>query len=157
MTGGADRSDGRGVTVRLSIADDAKPLSDISHASMTSAWSERDFLDAISGDHSVCLTAVADGIVAGYMVMYHAADEGEIPSVAVRETHRRSGVAKTMMTELFARARALGLTRIFLEVRKSNLPAIAYYESFGFLRAGERKSFYSAPVEDALIYTTVIS
>ena len=157
LTGHPGSTDYKGVTVRLSAPGDAKLLSGISCASMTSAWSEMDFLDAMSGDHSVCLTAVADGTVAGYMVMYHAADEGEIPSVAVHESFRRRGVAHTMMTELFTRARALGLTRLFLEVRKSNMPAIAYYESFGFLCAGERKNFYSDPVEDALIYTTVIN
>ena len=40
-----------------------------------------------------------------------------------------------------------------LEVRESNAPAIALYQSFGFTERGQRKRFYSDPEEDALIYT----
>ena len=144
------------MVVRYSTAEDAGVLSDISQASMTSYWSRQDFLEAISGEHSLCLTALLDDDIAGYMVMYHAADEGEIPSVAVSLDHRRRGVARALMTTLFDEAKKLGLTRIFLEVRRSNAPAIGLYESFGFLCAGERRRFYSDPVEDALIYTAVV-
>ncbi len=142
--------------IRFALPEDASALSEISVASMNSAWSAQDFLDAINGTQSIVLSAIVEDEIAGYMVMYHAADEGEIPSVAVKDTHRRSGVGHALMNELFTHAKELGLTRIFLEVRRSNTPAIAYYESHGFLCAGERKRFYSDPVEDALIYTTII-
>ena len=145
------------MVVRYSTVEDAQVLSDISQASMTSYWSRQDFLEAISGEHSLCLTALLDDDIAGYMVMYHAADEGEIPSVAVSSDHRRRGVARALMTTLFDEAKRLGITRIFLEVRRSNAAAIGLYESFGFLCAGERRRFYSDPVEDALIYTALVN
>ncbi len=142
--------------VRLSQPADAEVLDRISGASMTSAWHAQDFLDAMKSDLAVCLTAIVEDEIAGYVVMYHAADEGEIPSVAVHDGYRRRGVGHALMEELFAHARTLGLTRIFLEVRRSNAPAIALYESHGFMLAGERRRFYDNPVEDALIYTTLI-
>ena len=40
-----------------------------------------------------------------------------------------------------------------LEVRKSNAPAIALYEKFGFQRAGLRPGYYQHPREDAVIMT----
>ena len=40
-----------------------------------------------------------------------------------------------------------------LEVRESNLPALALYRGHGFVRAGLRKNFYRKPVENALILT----
>ena len=144
------------ISIRNSVIDDASVLAEISKASMTSAWSQKDFLDAMASDLAVCLTATDGDDIAGYMVMYHAADEGEIPSVAVHGDFRRRGIGHALMNDLFDRARSLGLTRIFLEVRRSNTPAIAYYESHGFLCAGERRNFYNDPVEDALIYTTLI-
>ena len=143
--------------IRPSEASDAEVLSAISHASMTSAWKTDDFLSAIESDLAVVLTALADDEIAGYVVMYHAADEGEIPSVAVSLSHRRLGIGHALMTELFSQAADKKLTRIFLEVRKSNAPAIALYESFGFMCAGSRPNFYDNPREDALIYTTVIN
>ncbi len=142
--------------VRPAQPDDAAALAEISGASMTSAWSAKDFSDAMESSLAVCLTALVDDEIAGYVVMYHAADEGEIPSVAVSSSHRKKGVGHALMTELFTRARTLALTRLFLEVRRSNTAAIALYESHGFLVAGTRKNFYTDPVEDALIYTTII-
>ena len=41
---------------------------------------------------------------------------------------------------------------IFLEVRQSNLPAIALYEKCGFKQIAKRKNYYQHPVEDAWIY-----
>jgi ribosomal-protein-alanine N-acetyltransferase len=38
-----------------------------------------------------------------------------------------------------------------LEVRRSNDPARALYERFGFSVAGVRANYYSKPVEDALV------
>ncbi len=143
--------------VRSAIPGDAQILAEISKASMTSAWREQDFLDAMESDLAVCLTAVVDNGIAGYVVMYHAADEGEIPSVAVHSDFRRRGIGHALLEELFTHARTLGLTRIFLEVRRSNVAAIGLYESQGFILAGERKKFYDNPVEDALIYTTIIN
>ena len=50
-------------------------------------------------------------------------------------------------------ARAHDLRFITLEVRTSNLPAIAMYRSLGFTEAGVRRNFYTEPREDALIFT----
>ena len=144
------------ISIRNSVIDDASVLAEISKASMTSAWSQKDFLDAMASDLAVCLTATDGDDIAGYMVMYHAADEGEIPSVAVHSDYRRRGIGHALMTELFAHARTLGLSRIFLEVRASNEAAIELYKKHGFLCVGERKNFYSDPIEDALIYTTIL-
>jgi ribosomal-protein-alanine N-acetyltransferase len=40
---------------------------------------------------------------------------------------------------------------IFLEVRASNGEAKKIYESLGFTTLGVRKSYYSSPVEDAVV------
>ena len=46
-----------------------------------------------------------------------------------------------------------GLLLMTLEVRKSNAPARALYERFGFKALGERKNYYINPREDAVIMT----
>ena len=40
-----------------------------------------------------------------------------------------------------------------LEVRASNSAAIALYQKHGFERVGERKNYYEAPKEDAILMT----
>lgn len=42
-------------------------------------------------------------------------------------------------------------TSLTLEVRDSNLPAIALYASLGFEQIGLRKNYYQHPKEDARI------
>ena len=47
--------------------------------------------------------------------------------------------------------------KVVLEVRKSNNPAINFYLKFNFKIAGERKNYYSNPVEDAYVMELEIS
>ena len=57
-----------------------------------------------------------------------------------------------MLTEALCReARERALEQISLEVRESNLSAIALYQSLGFYEAGRRRRFYRNPSEDALV------
>jgi ribosomal-protein-alanine N-acetyltransferase len=52
-----------------------------------------------------------------------------------------------------AQARAQSISRVTLEVRKSNLAAQKLYQSMGFLTTGVRKGYYSDDGEDALAMT----
>ena len=54
------------------------------------------------------------------------------------------------MNAAIAYCRDNRLHMLMLEVRKSNLSAIALYEQFGFQAVGFRKRFYSDPEEDAI-------
>ena len=45
------------------------------------------------------------------------------------------------------------MSRITLEVRPSNEPAVSLYESMGFKQDGIRPGFYDSPKEDAAIYS----
>lgn len=54
---------------------------------------------------------------------------------------------------LIDHCRESGASFLTLEVRQSNAPAIALYESMGFLPEGRRKNFYRQPTEDAILMT----
>jgi ribosomal-protein-alanine N-acetyltransferase len=91
----------------------------------------------------------AQPAVAGYIGMYLAMDEGEITNVAVAASARKRGIGKALIRELVEKAARRGVSRIVLEVRVGNRPAIALYEQMGFRRIGTRKGFYDFPKEDA--------
>ncbi len=86
-----------------------------------------------------------------YGGMTHVLDEGSITNIAVRPDLRRLGLGRAVVTALLDRAREIGVSDVFLEVRVSNEPAIALYRSLGFETVGTRKNFYKLPTEDALI------
>jgi ribosomal-protein-alanine N-acetyltransferase len=73
-----------------------------------------------------------------------------IMNVAVDPDDRRVGVARALLGELLARVDDEA-ARFTLEVRRSNAPAIALYERFGFRSAGMRRRYYQDNGEDALI------
>ena len=75
----------------------------------------------------------------------------EIENIVVAPDSQRSGIASQLLRELLIRAKAQNATRISLEVRASNIPAIGLYRKFSFVEAGRRKNYYSNPSEDAVI------
>ena len=129
----------------------------IEQQSFSVPWTEQMLRVQLAPDSHVFLTAeTADGVV-GYVGMMYVLDEGYISNVAVRPDFRRRGAADALLTALEARARALQLSFLTLEVRESNAAAVALYEKHGYRIAGRRKHYYEKPTEDALLMTLTLS
>ena len=64
---------------------------------------------------------------------------------------RRQGVARALILALTEELKNRGSHCLTLEVRASNDPARALYESLGFVLVGTRRNYYHNPKEDALI------
>lgn len=79
-----------------------------------------------------------------------AGEEGDIANVAVAPASRRRGLARQMLASLEKRAASLGVSRLFLEVRVSNAPAMALYLKCGYIGRYVRPRYYGDG-EDALI------
>ena len=75
---------------------------------------------------------------------------GDIDAVAVTCA---PGLIGALLDALCARAAALDLAFLTLEVRASNAPAIALYRKHGFQTVGQRRNYYQKPDEDALLMT----
>ncbi len=93
------------------------------------------------------------GRVLGYAGLTVVLDEGYIANVAVWPEYRRRRVASRLLNVFFDFAQAHALRFISLEVRRSNIAAIALYQKFGFIEVGCRRNYYVKPKEDALIMT----
>lgn len=97
------------------------------------------------------LVAQCDGEIAGLVLGWIVADELEVVDVAVRDAFRRRGVARSLVSRIFAQARVEGALEAFLEVRAGNFAAQALYRSLGFQRVGERAGYYRDG-EDAFLF-----
>ena len=95
-----------------------------------------------------------DGALLGYAVLSTVLDEGNLDNIAVAPEARRRGVADALLSVVTGFGRE-HLSRLMLEVRASNAPAIALYEKYGFAAVGRRKNYYDAPREDAVLMTLV--
>ncbi|MFF6783396.1 GNAT family N-acetyltransferase [Streptomyces sp. NPDC012510] len=115
----------------------------------------RQFLDALP-DH---LFVVHDGDrLCGY-VLATPPSEGQswILTLGVAPGTRRRGLARQLMKEAMAKLRAEGARTVRLGVKPENDPAIALYESLGFVRSpGEPRRHYYGPGEDRLLMTLAL-
>ena len=101
----------------------------------------------------VFLCAKEDGVLLGAADFQFVLDEGYIGNVAVTASARRSGIGRALVEALLREAEARKLAFLTLEVRKSNAPARALYETCGFMTVGERKNYYEKPAENAILMT----
>ena len=60
--------------------------------------------------------------------------------MGVLAAYRGQGVGRRLMAATLAHARSRGLTRVELEVRADNAPAIRLYESLGFVHEGRKRN-----------------
>lgn len=72
-------------------------------------------------------------------------------NLAVRESMRRRGVGKALVTEALRLGLEQAATRAVLEVRASNDPACSLYARLGFVQIGRRPRYYTNPIEDAVL------
>ena len=91
-----------------------------------------------------------DGSLAGYLCLRILLDEAEILDVAVDPVLRRAGAGRLLVAAAIEQCRTQAVRTLGLEVRVSNLPAIALYRSFGFTDVGIRRRYYENG-EDALL------
>lgn len=116
-------------------------------------WTRENLENELDNPTSVFYTATGDGEVIGYIGMSAVIDEGYIFNVAVAEGHRKKGVGSALISELVTYCKKRGFLFVTLEVRQSNQSAISLYSHFGFIKVGERKSYYRDPEEDAVLMT----
>ncbi|MFI7441025.1 ribosomal protein S18-alanine N-acetyltransferase [Nonomuraea indica] len=88
------------------------------------------------------VVAVVDGEIVGYAGLAAAADQADVQTIAVLETHQGTGIGGAMLAELLGEARRRGAREVFLEVRSDNPRARAVYEHFGFEEIGTRRRYY---------------
>jgi RimJ/RimL family protein N-acetyltransferase len=60
----------------------------------------------------------------------------------VAASHRRQGIGRALLERTVEWARASGIRKLELHVFAYNAPAIALYESFGFVQEGYRRGHY---------------
>jgi len=95
---------------------------------------------------STFLIAEEAGKIIGYAVVDNWTDHPHLVSIAVRPNSRRKGVAQALLDQLTKKLLG-GILR--LELRKSNVSALALYLKNGFTETGTAHSYYTDG-EDAI-------
>lgn len=129
----------------------------IEKTSFSNPWPDKSFEQEIKGNpYSYPIVArtksPGDASLAGYCVMGVVHEDLHIQNIAVALDHQRQGLGRFLLMEAIERARRAGAGKACLEVRVSNRAAQRLYESLGFKQVGKRKSYYTHPAEDAILF-----
>jgi [ribosomal protein S18]-alanine N-acetyltransferase len=139
-----------GLEIRRLTYADLPQIIAIERRAFPTPWSLAMFVLELSKPAGVCLTALRDGQMLGYLICSRYDTVWHIMNVAVDPDRRREGIATAMLADLLRRIDVSG-ARFTLEVRESNTGAIALYERFGFAPAGRRRRYYQDNGEDAVV------
>jgi ribosomal-protein-alanine N-acetyltransferase len=122
-------------------------------------WNEKQYESLILSDDSKSsrLALVAEGeedsMILGFLAAQVVGAEWELENIVVAPETQEKGIGTRLLNELLARAQQAKSNAVFLEVREANSAARALYEKLGFQQSGRRKSYYSNPLEDAILYS----
>lgn len=118
----------------------------------TYPWTRGNFMDALSSGY-MCSVDECGGEIRGYAVLMPVLEEAELLTVGVAMAQQRKGLGYAMLREMLETMRKEKRRRVFLEVRPSNVAAIALYRSAGFAEIGVRRGYYQNVNgrEDALL------
>jgi ribosomal-protein-alanine N-acetyltransferase len=157
------------VHIRPATVADIPSIMSLERRCATAAhWTEEQYHQAFQGEGVRRIVLVAEGslLIApgletnsskppgllGFLVARHLAPEWELENVVVASTARRKGIGQRLLDALLGAARETNSGSVFLEVRESNVAARTLYQKAGFKQTGLRKSYYTNPLEDAVLY-----
>jgi ribosomal-protein-alanine acetyltransferase len=144
------------VQVRRLRPDDLDAVTAIAAQSpQASAWSRESYARLLNQRDTLALVAeqLAEEKprVTGFLVGRVAGAEAEVLNLAVSSDTRRRGYASRLLRAAIEQFVDEAAEWLYIEVRKSNAAAIAFYEKHGFSRTGLRKDYYRHPDEAAVI------
>ena len=110
-----------------------------------SPWTLEQIQADLSQDQTWYALAYDGEEVIGFLAIQENIFEVEVLQIAVKKSYQGQGIASALFATLPTDK------EIFLEVRKSNQRAQAFYKKEKMAVIAERKSYYHNPVEDAII------
>ena len=139
--------------MRAMTPDDVDAVLAIEQAVQRFPWTRGNFIDVLSSGYICRVHETDSGEIRGYAILMPAADESELLNICVAAARQRMGLGRAMLGEMLEIARSRNMQRVFLEVRPSNVAAIALYRSAGFSDIGTRRDYYrnADGSEDALV------
>lgn len=132
----------------------AEVLAALYSESFETPWSAQAFSDLLS-QRTVGGWIVGRSEPTGFILIQTSGGESEILTLVVAQPHRRGGIARHLVTQAIAKAKADGALAFHLEVAEDNAAAIALYEGLEFAPTGRRPGYYAKTegAVDAILMT----
>lgn len=125
--------------IRLMQKADLSAVSQIENLVQTHPWTLKQFEESINSYQSTVIEQ--QGEVVGFCILQPVLDEANLLLMAIHPQQQGKGLGYQLLDQSTALLKNNPL-QIFLEVRESNLSAIALYEKSGFHQIDMRRNYY---------------
>jgi ribosomal-protein-alanine N-acetyltransferase len=111
-------------------------------------WTRGNFSDSLNSGYSgwvledITLGKTSEMI--GYALMMRVLDEAHLLNLSIIKHRQKQGLGRYLLEHMIVIAKRHKAANMFLEVRPSNISAIALYENMGFCEISVRRGYYPA-------------
>lgn len=142
--------------ITLLHKESLKDICTVEAASFTLPWTKEMLAAEFLKSYAFFLGIFDEERLAGFSLNWVLFEEGHVADFAVLPEYRRQGFGGSLLDASLQEMSLRGAAVVHLEVRKSNVSAIALYASRGFARAGIRPRYYTDTGEDALLMQLIL-
>lgn len=118
-------------------------------------WSEKTFRSCIDGRYFGKYLCLENTTPIGFYIGEFIAGEATLMDICVTPSHQGQGLGKVLLQQFFQQCQQKETTKIFLEVRASNIAAQMLYINQGFSEISRRTGYYPSAkgfgYEDAIV------
>ncbi|OTG63517.1 ribosomal protein S18-alanine N-acetyltransferase [Acinetobacter silvestris] len=126
--------------IRLMQKADLGTVVSIENLVQSHPWTSKQFEESIESYQSTVIEQ--QGEVVGFCILQPVLDEANLLLMAIHPGHQGKGLGFKLLDQSMTLLKNNPI-QIFLEVRESNLSAIALYEKSGFHQIDLRRNYYS--------------
>ncbi|HEV8612783.1 MAG TPA: ribosomal protein S18-alanine N-acetyltransferase [Gemmatimonadales bacterium] len=137
--------------IRPASLADVPALAELERVCFSDPWTASGIQETIQYETARAFVACEEDSLVGYVMARISGQEGEILDLAVLPGKRRHGIGSRLLQAVRQAMASAGVRELYLEVRESNVAAIALYRAQGFRPTGMRSNYYRNPPESALV------
>ncbi|MDE6617227.1 MAG: ribosomal protein S18-alanine N-acetyltransferase [Lachnospiraceae bacterium] len=145
-----------GIKFRKMLPEDAAVISEFEKRLFGTCTDEASYKKMCTDEENIYMAAEDNGTVIAYCAITALYETADLCNIAVKEEYRRCHIAEKLLEKCVMSCEDKGVSRILLEARESNAPAICFYKKMGFMEIGKRKKYYKEPCEDAVIMEKIL-
>ena len=140
------------LSLRPMQTDDLDAVMQIEPTIYSHPWTRGNFSDSLNSGYSAWVLEENDAMI-GYALLMLVMDEAHLLNLSIAKPQQKRGLGRYLLEHMLNIAKNHKVTNMFLEVRPSNVSAIALYENMGFSEMAVRRGYYPAKEgrEDAVL------
>ena len=130
---------------------DLKEAYEIEKHTNPSPWSKENFFSSYEVGHKSLVCRI-NNVIVGFIIFSVINKEIHLLNIAVHTEHQKKGIGSLLMETMLKQASAMGVLKVYLEVRSKNEKAILFYKKYNFIKDAVRVNYYTGENSDDTVY-----